>query len=112
MISDSGSSGISVEQRRGCWRLAGPEASQFGLVNDYLGYLTDRNYSPRTLRAYAFDLLHFARWLLAEALALTDVTVDSLLRYLAASREALVPGRHGGNVASILDGRSAGYSPA
>ena len=33
------------------------------LVNEYLGYLADRNYSPRTLRAYGYDLLAFCRWL-------------------------------------------------
>lgn len=32
------------------------------LVDEYLGYLADRNYSPRTLRAYD-DLLAFCRWL-------------------------------------------------
>ena len=36
---------------------------RFGLVNEFLGYLADRNFSPRTCRAYAYDLLAFARWL-------------------------------------------------
>ena len=33
------------------------------LVNDFLGYLADRGYSPRTVRSYAYDLLAFLRWL-------------------------------------------------
>jgi hypothetical protein len=29
-----------------------------GVVNDYLGCLAERAYSPRTVRAYVFDLRH------------------------------------------------------
>ena len=46
--------------------LAGDDAGRFGLVNEYLSHLADRNYSPCTLRAYGFDLLAFCRWLAAE----------------------------------------------
>src|SRR6476659_1687244 len=90
----------------------GPAAGSFGLVNEFLGYLADRNYSPRTRRAYAFDLLVFARWLQGEGLRLSDVDTDVLLRFLTACREATVPGRPGGNVYSIRDGRNQGYAPA
>lgn len=45
------------------WKLSGPGAGKYALVNEYLGYLADRNYSPRTLRAYGYDLLAFCRWL-------------------------------------------------
>lgn len=45
------------------WALAGPEAFRFGLVNEYLSYLLDRNYSLATVRAYGYDLLAFCRWL-------------------------------------------------
>lgn len=81
-------------------------------MNDYLGYLGDRGYSPRTVRAYAFDLLAFARWLTAEAVTLEQVGTDVLLRFLTFCRGASVPGRPGGNVVSLRAGRSAGYSPA
>jgi len=47
----------------GVWQLRGTAAEKFGLVNEFLGYLADRNFSPRTCRAYAYDLLAFARWL-------------------------------------------------
>lgn len=94
------------------WVLSGPAVGDFQLVNEFLGYLTDRNYSPQTRRAYAFDLLAFARWLDAEGIALTAVDVDVMLRFLTACREAVLPGRPGGNVYSIRDGRSTGYAPA
>ncbi len=94
------------------WALAGPDAVRFDLVNAYLGYLIDRRYSPRTVRSYAFDLLHFCRWLAGEDLALPAVTTDVLLRYLAACREAVLPGQRGGNVVDLRSGRAAGYAPA
>jgi site-specific recombinase XerD len=103
---------LRAEERAGGWVLTGPSAERFELVNDYLSYLVDRHYSPRTVRAYAFDLLHFARWLESEDIALGSVTIETLLGYLAACRTADVPGRPGGNVYSIRDGRNAGYAPA
>ena len=51
----------AAEVRAGRWELTGP--GELSLINDFLGYVADRGYSPRTVRAYAFDLLHFARWL-------------------------------------------------
>jgi integrase/recombinase XerD len=72
--------GLRLERRGGGWALVGDAASGLGLVNDYLGYLGDRRYSPRTVRAYAFDLLHFARWLVSEGLGLEAVTTEVLLR--------------------------------
>lgn len=103
---------LRLGQVRSEWRLVGSLARRFVLINDFLAYLADRRYSPRTLRAYAFDLLHFARWLASEGLALEAVTTDAVLRFLAACRTAQLPGRPGGNVFSIRDGRNAGYAPA
>ena len=102
---------LRVVGREGGWALTGAGVEGFGLVNDYLGYLADRRYSPRTVRAYAFDLLAFARWLLVEDVALDEVSTDVLLRYLAACRQAVLPGQVE-NVFSIRDGRSTGYAPA
>ena len=45
----------------GVWQLRGTAADKFGLVNEFLGYLADRHFSPRTCRAYAYDLLAFSR---------------------------------------------------
>ncbi|MGH3567449.1 MAG: site-specific integrase [Pseudonocardia sp.] len=55
--------GLHLQQVDERWRLVGEDVERFVLVNDYLGYLGDRNYSPRTVRAYGFDLLVFCRWL-------------------------------------------------
>jgi len=94
------------------WRIEGgwrPADRQ--LCNDYLGYLADRRYSPASVRAYAFDLLHFARWLAGQDLALQDVDTDALLRYLAACRAERLHGQHD-NVLSLASGRAAGFAPA
>jgi site-specific recombinase XerD len=106
----SGEIGLRVEERDGGWALVGDGAERFGLVNDYLGYLADRRYSPRTVRSYAFDLLAFCRWLVAESIVLGDVTTEVLLRFLAFCREARLPGQTGGNVYSIRGRRAAGYA--
>ena len=94
----SGEIELRVEERDGGWALVGDGGERFGLVNEYLGYLADRRYSPRTVRAYAFDLLAFARWLEAEGVALEDVTTEVLLRFLAFCRQAKLQGQPGGNV--------------
>ena len=94
------------------WRIEGgwrPADRQ--LCNDYLGYLADRGYSRASVRAYAFDLLHFARWLDGEDIGLDAVDTDALLRYLAACRVERRPGQHG-NVISLASGRAAGFAPA
>ena len=105
-------SDLRVDDCGAGWALSGPAAERFTLVNDFLGYLADRRYSPRTVRAYAFDLLAFCRWLLARETELADVTAETLLRYLAHCRTATFGGRPGGNVYSIRDGRSTGYAAA
>jgi site-specific recombinase XerD len=94
----------------GRWSLVGSGPGGVEVVNDYLGYLADRGYSPRTVRAYAFDLLAFTRWLVDERLAVDEVTTEVLLRFLAFCRAASLPGRPGGNVYSIRDGRNVGYA--
>jgi hypothetical protein len=85
----------------GVWQLAGEETARFGLVNDYLGYLADRNYSSQTVRAYGFGLLAFCRWLVEQCIELDAVTTVVLLDFLRACREAKVPGRPSGNVVSM-----------
>ena len=93
------------------WRIEGgwrPADRQ--LCNDYLGYLADRRYSPASVRAYAFDLLHFARWLDREDLGLDAVDTDVLLRYLAACRAERRAGQHD-NVISLASGRAVRVRP-
>jgi integrase/recombinase XerD len=97
---------LVLEQGEAGWRLAGDQADRFGLVDDYLGYLADRNYSPATVRAYGYGLLRFCRWLLDEDIDLAEVSTDVLLRFLAACRTERIPGRPGPNVV-LMDGRRA-----
>jgi len=103
---------LRLERHGGGWALAGGAVDQFGLVNEYLGYLADRNYSAQTVRVYGFALLAFCRWLADEGLGLEAVDTDVLLRFLAACRQAIVPGRPGPNVLGMDGRRLDGYAPA
>ncbi|QHK18974.1 site-specific integrase [Pseudarthrobacter psychrotolerans] len=102
--------GLSLEEREGGWALAGQAAPQFELVDEYLAYLTDRNYSPKTVRSYGYDLLAFCRWLLLAGHPLTEVSTEVLLRFLRACREAQVPGRAGPNVIRLSGRRLDQYA--
>ncbi|HUH71040.1 MAG TPA: site-specific integrase, partial [Mycobacterium sp.] len=110
MMEEQTVESLRAVERAKRWSLVGPGPAGMDVVNDYLGYLADRGYSPRTARAYAFDLLAFARWLVGEGLAVDAVTTDVLLRFLAFCRSAPTAGRPGGNVYSIRDGRNSGYA--
>ena len=99
----------AAEVRAGRWELAG--AGDLSLINSFLGYVADRGYSPRTVRAYAFDLLHFARWLAADGTGLGQVDTDVLLRYLAANRTQQRDGKPE-NVIPLARGSAAGFAPA
>jgi len=119
LLSDTGvvtpvrmSDGLSLEQSDSGWVLAGCEGGRFGLVNEYLSYLADRNYSPQTIRGYGYGLLAFCRWLLSEGLELSVVTTDVLLRFLAACRQERVAGRPGPNVIRMDGRRADGLAPA
>jgi integrase/recombinase XerC len=51
-------------------------------INRFLGHLEIRNYSPSTVRAYAFDLANFSRFLGARSLGLGEVRPTDLFDYL------------------------------
>lgn len=103
-------SDLRLEERDGAWALTGPAASRFALVDEYLAHLADRNYSPKTVRAYGYDLLGFCRWLAAEEEPLAKVTTEVLMRFLRACREAKVPGRPGSNVVRLSGRRADQYA--
>lgn len=107
VINDSD---LRLASSDGGWVLAGQAASQFRLVDEYLAYLADRNYSPKTVRAYGFDLLAFCRWLLAGDEPLSGVTTEVLLGFLRACREARIPGRPGPNVVALSGRRMDQYA--
>ena len=95
------------------WRIEGGwRAADRQLCNDYLGYLADRRYSPASVRAYAFDLLHFARWLDREDLGLDAVDTDALLRYLAACRAGRRAGQHDNVISLASAGRGVRRPPS
>jgi site-specific recombinase XerD len=112
MTTEHDSEQLRAERRDGRWWLVGPESDDLEVVNDFLGYMADRRYSPLTMRSYAYDLLAFARWLAAEQIGLTKVSTDTLLRFLTFCRTATLPNQPGGNVVSLRSGRSTGYAPA
>ena len=82
-MPDTGSLRVQGSGER--WRIEGGwRASDRQLCNDYLGYLADRRYLLASVRAYAFDLLHFARWRKGEG---------ACLARRGHRRAAAVPGR-------------------
>ena len=91
------------------WMLSGPGADNYPLVNEYLGYLADRNYSPRTVRAYGYDLLAFCRWLESQDCALESVTTGTVLDFMRHCRETSIEGRPA-NVLSMTGTRLDRYS--
>lgn len=103
---------LRVEKVRDGWAILGEKsAADLELLNDYLAYLADRRYSSATVRAYAFDLLHFARWLADEGVRVESVDTETMLRYMAASRTARLPGQDE-RVISLRSGRALGFAPA
>lgn len=91
------------------WTLSGPSADKYPLVNQYLGYLADRNYSPRTLRAYGYDLLAFCRWLDSVNIDLGSVTTETVLDFMRYCRQTPIAGRPA-NVVSMTGKRLDHYS--
>lgn len=52
------------------------------LVNQFLAHLGSRAFSPATVRAYAYDLLNFLRFLAGRNARLADVVATDLFDYL------------------------------
>ena len=65
----------SVPASASPYRLLDAQGHEIAWVNDFLDAGRLRQRSPRSLRAYAYDLLHFARWWLSlPARPLSDIT--------------------------------------
>ena len=66
------------------YRLLDEQGQEIGWANAFLDGQHIRQLSPRSLRAYAYDLLHFARWWSEPALPLplSEVTESTLLDYV------------------------------
>lgn len=65
------------------YRLLDEHGQEITWANAFLDALRVRQLAPRSLRAYAFDLLHFARWALASPPhPLAELTASALLDYV------------------------------
>jgi hypothetical protein len=51
-------------------------------ANRYLAHLGTRGFSPATVRAYAFDLANFARFLAVQQVCIAEVRPTDLFDYL------------------------------
>ena len=56
------------------YRLVSANSTNIDVVNEYLDMLATRGLSLRTLRAYAYDLLNFFRWLDLNSMQLNKIT--------------------------------------
>ena len=65
------------------YRLLGCTGAPVRIINEFLDAQAIRNLSPRSLRAYGFDLLNFAKWwFLRKQPSLQGLTQSSLLEYV------------------------------
>jgi integrase/recombinase XerD len=64
------------------YRLIDERSEPIAWVNDFLDAQRIRQLSLRSLRAYAYDLLHFARWWLPQVRPLSEITESALLEYV------------------------------
>ena len=86
---------VRLERDGDDWHLACVDERLAADANAYLGYLADRNYSPRTIRTYGYGLLAFTRWLHTSGLTAQVVSPDDVLAFLTACRRETVKGRPG-----------------
>ncbi|WP_307568632.1 tyrosine-type recombinase/integrase [Streptosporangium lutulentum] len=74
------------------------------MVNQFLAHLGARAFSPATVRAYAYDLLNFLRFLAERLSGLGDVVATDLFDYLAWQQR---PGASTGTVVRLAERRGA-----
>lgn len=78
---------LSVAISDGHFMLADSEGCALE-ANRFLDAVRARGLSARTERAYAFDLLHFYRWLIAAQHRLEDLRSDNLLDFIVKQQRA------------------------
>jgi len=64
------------------YRVIDEQGHEIAWANDFLDARHMRQLSPRSLRAYAYDLLHFARWFQGRPQAPSEITESTLLDYV------------------------------
>lgn len=98
--------GAKVERRDSCYRLVGDWAGTEA-ANAFLGHLEARAFAPATIRAYAHDLLIFARFATERRLALADIVPTDVFDWIAWQR----PPRSGSGTIVAFRART-GAAPA
>jgi site-specific recombinase XerD len=79
------------------------------LANRFLAHLGSRAFSPATVRAYAYDLLNFLRFLAGRNARLADVVAMDLFDYLEWQQR---PASTGGKAVVVRLGSGRGAAPA
>lgn len=94
------------------WSVVDENGTVVSEIQGFLEYLGALAFSKHTLRAYAFDLLAFWRWLADAGKDVWSVNTSDLLEYIRWEKERQNPQRSGGgaNVCRIEDGRADGMS--
>jgi site-specific recombinase XerD len=72
---------VAVERRDGGHRLTGSWAG-VGAANAFLAHLESRAFSPATVRAYAFDVVNFARFLDERGVDLAEVVPTDIFDWI------------------------------
>ncbi len=98
--------GVGVMRVAGGYRLAG-EWSGTASVNDFLGHLEARAFATATVRAYAYDLLNFARFALEHGLGPDDVVSADVFDWIDWQRP---PRERSGTIVAF--GARSGAAPA
>lgn len=73
---------LSTRPSASPYRLLDDQGQEIDWANRFLDSKRLLQRSPRSLRAYAFDLLHFARWIHCAKLPLADINESTLQDYL------------------------------
>ena len=92
------------------WAVVDEAGNEVEAIAGYLRYVATRGFSRHTVRAYAYDLLAFWRWLEATDKEVQEVTTQDLLGYIEWEKRRENPQRPGRNVYRLEDGRAGGVA--
>lgn len=101
---------VAERESRTGWSVVEDTGKPVEIVEGYLRHIDAQAFSAHTVRAYAYDLLSFWRWLNQENLDVWSVVTSDLLRYIQWEKERANPQRPGDNIYRIEDGRAHGMS--
>lgn len=90
--------------------VVGDEGLVVSPIQEFLRYLAARSFSTKTIRAYAYDLLSYWRWLCRVGKDFTHVTSEDVLEFIEWQKTVYNPQHPDTNVYRIADGRNSGLS--